>query len=76
MRSLCPAFLPRSDLCQGDIQDLGLVFSVTDDAYGAHKEVELFPGTCVVIILLLIGMSGGSKVEVTSKNRCASSQRL
>eukprot|EP00602_Paraphysomonas_sp_CaronLab_P006417 CAMPEP_0185031244 /NCGR_PEP_ID=MMETSP1103-20130426/18610_1 /TAXON_ID=36769 /ORGANISM="Paraphysomonas bandaiensis, Strain Caron Lab Isolate" /LENGTH=1024 /DNA_ID=CAMNT_0027566705 /DNA_START=286 /DNA_END=3360 /DNA_ORIENTATION=- len=40
---------------EGDIRDLGLTFSVTDDAYGSHKEVELFPG--------------GSKIEVTSQNR-------
>ena len=29
---------------QGDIRDLGLTFSISDESYGAHKEIELFPG--------------------------------
>ena len=40
---LCALF-DVSVIRQGDIRDLGLTFSVTDDSYGSHREVELFPG--------------------------------
>lgn len=39
----------------GDISDLSLTFSVTDQNFGESKEIELFPG--------------GSQVPVTSANR-------
>jgi len=40
---------------EGDIADLSLTFSITDDALGGQREVELFPG--------------GSSMAVTSENR-------
>lgn len=40
---------------EGDIADLCLSFSVTDDTLGVHKEIELFPG--------------GSRIGVTSENK-------
>jgi hypothetical protein len=49
---------------KGDIQDLGLVFSVTDDAYGAHQEVELFPGDRIPPPLTLVPLFLSSRRRI------------
>ena len=58
-----PAYVhARNFSIQGDLEDLCLSFSITDDRLGNNKELDLIPG--------------GSNVSVTSLNRYVTALRM